>query len=140
MFRKIHFRLADKRFLSELNDAFSPLWNRCLARVRSFMIHYPRSVFAIMILSIGLSLLVLARDFLGIKNKAVNAKPAGEVSGFMDLGATGFYQGLEEISGKAAKMKRNVELHQKVDTLLNKKHLTAQDSLWLLRTLESLER
>lgn len=140
MFRKIHFRLADKRFLSELNDAFSPLWNRCLAKVRSFMIHYPRSVFAIMILSIGLSLLVLARDILGSKNMGVNAKPAGEVSRFMDLGATGFYQGLEEISGTAAKMKRNVELNQKVDTLLNKKHLTALDSLWLLQALESLER
>lgn len=140
MFRKIHFRLADKRFLSELNEAFSPLWNRCLAKVKSVMIHYPRSVFAIMILSIGLSLLVLARDFFGSENKAVNAKPAGEISGAMDLGASGFYQGLEEISGTAAKIKRNVELNQKVDTLLNKKHLTARDSLWLLHVLKAPQR
>jgi hypothetical protein len=139
MFRKIHFRLADKRFLSELNEAFGPIWARCLAKCRSVMIHYPRSVFAIMILSIGVSLMILAGDIFGGKNKAARSKGAAVVSG-PDLGDVGLYQGLEEISGTAAKMRRNVELNQKVDSLFNKKQLTAQDSLWLLQALSALER
>jgi len=103
------------------------------------MIHYPRSVFALMILSIGISLMVLAGDIFGGKNKAVRSKGAASTSGAY-LGSSGLYQGLEEISGTAVKMRRNVELNQKVDTLLNKKQLTAQDSLWLLQALKALER
>lgn len=139
MFRKIHFRLADKRFLSELNDAFGPIWNWCLAKCSSAMIHYPRSVFAVMVLSIGISLMVLAGDIFGSKNKTVRSKDVPAVYR-LDLGSAGFYQGLEEISGTASKMRRNVELNQKIDTLLNKRQLTAQDSLWLLQALSALER
>lgn len=138
MFRKIHFRLADKRLLSELNEAFDPLWNRCLAKCRSIMSHYPRSVFAVMVLSIGISFMVLAGEIFSGKNKAGRSKAAPAVIG-SDLGGAGFYQGLEEISGTAANMRRNVELNQKIDTLLNKKQLTTQDSLWLLEALNALE-
>ncbi|RZJ76333.1 MAG: hypothetical protein EOO45_02675 [Flavobacterium sp.] len=139
MFRKIHFRLADKRFLSELNEAFKPICNRCLAICKLVVVSYPRTVFAFMLLSIGFSFLVLARDIFSDQNKVVSADAGGITSGSHSGGA-GFYKGLEEISGTAAKMRRNVELNQKVDTLLNKKQLTAQDSLWLLQALETLER
>lgn len=139
MFRKIHFRLADKRFLSELNESFKLIWNRCLAKCKLVVVSYPRTVFAFMLLSIGLSFLVLARDIFSGQNKVVSADAGGIALGSHSGGA-GFYKGLEEISGTAAKMRRNVELNQKVDTLLNKKQLTAQDSLWLLQALKALER
>ena len=83
--------------------------------------------------------MVLARDFFGDKNKAVQSSVATAISN-SDFGGAGLYQGLEEISGTAAKMRRNVVLNQKVDSLLNKKHLTAQDSLWLLQALKAPER
>jgi len=139
MFRKIHFRLADKRFLSEFNEAFGPIWNRCVTRCRSFVVCYPRTVFAFMVFSIGLSFLVLARDIFGGESKTVSAD-AGEIAFGSHSGDAGLYKGLQEISGTAAKMRRNVELNQKVDSLLNKKQLTARDSLWLLQALRALER
>lgn len=139
MFRKIHFRLADRKFLSELSEAFGPLWNRCLAECRSIMSHYPRSVFAVMVLSIGISFMVLAGEIFSGKNKAGRSKAAPAVVG-SDLGGAHLYQGLEEISGTAAKMRRNLELTRKVDSLLNKKYLTKHDSLWLLQALKALEQ
>jgi len=139
MFRKIHFRLADKRFLSELNEAFKPIWNWCLAKCKLVVEGYPRTVFAFMILSIGVSFMVLVGDIFGGKDKAVRSNGADVVSS-SDSGSSGLYQGLEEISGTAAKMRRNVELNQKVDSLLTKNQLTSQDSLWLLQALKVLER
>jgi|GEM_PF-1722717 len=139
MFRKIHFRLADKRFLSELNEAFGPIWNWCLAKCRLVMIRYPGPVFTVMVLSIGLSLMVLAGDIFGGKDKVVRSKGAPMASG-MDIGAAGFYQGLENISSTASKIRQNMELNQRVDSLLKKQQLTHQDSLWLSKALKAMER
>ena len=83
--------------------------------------------------------MVLAGDIFGGKDTAVRSNGADVVSS-SDLGSSGLYQGLEEISGTAAKMRQNVELNQKVDSLLTKNQLTAQDSLWLLQALKVLER
>lgn len=139
MFRKIHSRLADKQFLSELNEAFDPIWNRSLAKCKLVVEGYPQTVFAIMIVLIGVSFMVLAGDIFGDKNIAARSKAAPAVAG-SDLGSSGLYQGLEEISGTAAKMRRNIELNQKVRYLLDKKQLTAQDSLWLLQALKAMQR
>ncbi|WP_316848958.1 hypothetical protein [Pedobacter agri] len=139
MFRKIHFRLADKRFLSEVNVALGPIWNGFLAKCRSVMVHHPRKVFAVMILSIGVSLLVLAKDIFALKEKEVGSKELGKVSGSHWSG-DGFYEGLEGISATAAKMRQNLMVSKKIDTLLGKDQLSPQDSIWLLQALKTLER
>ena len=83
--------------------------------------------------------MVLAGDIFGGKDTVVRSKGTPMVSG-MDIGAAGFYQGLESISSTATKIRRNMELNQRVDSLLKKQQLTHQDSLWLSKALKVMER
>lgn len=131
MWRKIHSNRDPRNTLySELRREFGGYFSASGALIKSLLNAYPRLVFWLMIVllfsSAGLSFTI----FRNPENKPV---PKVQV-------VSPVTEGFSRIMESAAKIRKGLLLKRMVDSLINKKVLTHQDSITLENSLDSLQQ
>lgn len=131
MWRKIHSNRDPRNTLySELRREFGEYFSAPGAALKGLLNAYPRLVFWLMIIllltSAGLSFTILRHP----ENKPVpQVKAVSPVT-----------EGFSRIMESAVKIKKGLQLKTMVDSLINKKVLTRQDSITLENALDSLQQ
>jgi hypothetical protein len=131
MWRKIHSNRDPRNTLySELRKEFGDYFSASGAFNKRILNAYPRLFFWLMIIlllgSAGLSFTIFRRP----ENKPVTQiKTVSPVT-----------EGFSRIIESAAKIKKGLQLKRMVDSMINKKSLTRQDSITLENALDSLQQ
>ena len=130
MFRKIHSN-RDPRdtVFTEIRREFSPYFEKARNAIRSSANRNPKFLYAIMVLSIlvsiGLSLTVFRRPS-PVKKMRITVAPVSD--------------GYDKIMALGSAIKQTITIKKQVDSLLTKKSLSKQDSLALENDLDQLQK
>jgi len=120
MFRKIRSNRNPRDTLySELKKELSPYLITLRLSLKAIAQKYPRFLFAMMVINITLSVMLVIGLHRPAPNKAINFKPVIQ-------------------AGEA--LQKTIALKQQVDSIMAKKKLSAQDSLALESALEQLQK
>ena len=131
MWRKIHSNRDPRNTLySELRREFGSYFSASDDLIRGLINAYPRLVFWLMIIlllaSAGLSFTVFRHPE---DKRVAQVKAVSPVS-----------EGFSRIMESASKIKKGLQLKRMVDSLINKKVLTGQDSITLENALDTLQK
>ena len=127
MFRKIRSNRNPRDTLySELKKELSPYLTALRLSLKKITQRYPKFLFAMMVINITLSAILVISIHRPPPPKTVNLRPIN----------TGF----DRIRQASEALRQTILLKQQVDSILSKKPLTAKDSLALENALDQLQK
>lgn len=129
MYRKTHFKTRPDLY-QELSKEFGAYFLRIGSLWKRISARYPRQIFAVMVTSILLSV-VLSFTVMRVKV----TEPLPSISGSGEDVA----HGLGQIVGAGQALKKVLDLQNKINTVLHKDSLTARDSLLVKNAIRQLE-
>jgi hypothetical protein len=126
MFRKIRSNRNPRDTLySEFKKELNPYLTNIRLSLKAIARKYPRFLFAMMVINIMLSAIVVIALHHPVPQKPLPVSPIN----------TGF----DKIRAASAALRKTILLKQRVDSITSKKQLTASDSVNLGRLLDSLQ-
>ncbi|MFF5380909.1 hypothetical protein [Pedobacter suwonensis] len=115
---------------SALQNEFSGLIGRISASLSRFFKKYPRAVFSLMVILMGISTLLCFTLLRTESKKAPQEKKA----------LLKVESGLNEIGTTVSRLRRTLEIREALKVLLTKDTLSTQDSLLMAGMITELER